>query len=244
MKFENINKTFSYKNGLKVKLLNDISFEISSGEITSILASAGSGKTTLLKIVCGIEKPDSNIQQESNFCFIPSKPSSFPWLDVKENILFANENIETDSMKSLIKAVGLEGYENHYPNNRSLGFRFRIALARALAAKPEMVLLDEPLFEMDQRTKFEILQLIIDINKQLKATFLLATSNLSEALLVSHNTLLMKKQSTGLLPSRRTEYQSDNVMERVRSENYSNYLADEENLAKSFATQQSFTISL
>ncbi|KAF0152123.1 MAG: ABC transporter-like protein [Ignavibacteria bacterium] len=244
MKFENINKTFSYKNGLNVKLLNNISFEINSGEITSILASAGSGKTTLLKIICGLETADSPIKQESKFCFIPSKPSSFPWLNVKENILFANENLDSVSINSLIKAVGLDGYENHYPNNKSLGFRFRISLARALASNPKVLALDEPFASMDQRTKFEILQLIVDLNKLQKTTFLFATSNLCEALLVSHTTFLMKKESTGVLLSRKTEYQSDNVFERVRSDNYSKYLADEENLAKGFATQQSFTISL
>lgn len=244
MKFENITKTFSYKNGLNVKLLNNISFEIPSGEITSIIASAGSGKTTLLKIICGLDTADSKTENEGGYCFIPSKPSSFPWLNVNENILFADEGMDSVSLKNFVNVVGLEGYENHYPNNKSLGFRFRVALARALASKPKLIVLDEPFLEMDQRTKFEMLQLIVDINKEKKLTVLLATSNLSEALLVSHNILLMKKESTGILPSRKIEYQSENILERVKSHNYSQYLADEENLAKSFASQQSFTISL
>lgn len=244
MKFENITKTYSYKNGLNVKLLNDITFEIPSGEITSLLASSGSGKTTLLRIVCGLESSDSKVNYGGKFAYIPSKPSSFPWLNVKENILFADESIDSTILKNLIHLVGLDGYENHYPDNKSFGFRFRISLARALASKPEFILLDEPFTEMDNRTKFEMLQLIVELNKEKKISILLATSNLSEALLISQNIVLMKKGSIGRLHSRKIEYQTDIVLERLKSENYAKYLSEEESLAKSFASQQSFTISL
>ncbi len=244
MKFENITKTFSYKNGLNVKLLNNISLELEVGKINSVLASVGSGKSTLLRIICSLDTDDSNRKIENKCCIIPSKPSSFPWLNVTENISFSNENAETEYIKSLINLVGLEGYYAHYPNKNSLGFRFRIALARSLAAKPEIIVLDEPFIEMDQRTKFEILQLVVDINKQTKTTFLFATSNLSEALLVSNNIFLIKKGSDGFLPLQKIEYPSESITERLNSKIYSQYLADEENLAKSFASQQSFTISL
>lgn len=244
MKFEKITKSFAYKNGLNVKLLNDISIELEVGKINTILASVGSGKSTLLKILCGLETDDSNEKIENKCCFIPSKPSSFPWLNVTENIVFGSENIGAEHIKSLINLVGLEGYDAHYPNDKSLGFRFRIALARCLAVKPEMVVLDEPFLEMDQRTKFEVLQLLVDINIRTKTTFLFATSNLSEALLISNNIFLMKKGSIGPLQSQKIEYPTYNIMERLNSKAYSLYLADEENLAKSLASQQSFIISL
>lgn len=244
MKFENISKTFAYKNGLKVKLLDNISLDVKEGEITSLLASAGSGKSTLLKILCGLELADSGERVDANACLIPSPPSSFPWMNVTENILFANEKVDEQTRNKLVHLVGLEGYENHYPNNKSLGFRFRIAIARALAANPKLLLLDEPFAAMDQKTKLEMLQLVIDLNKELKATILLATSNLSEALLVSQTILFMKKGSTGTLPSEKIEYSSTTISDRMNSSSYSEYLNNSEKLAKSFATHQSFTISL
>ncbi len=244
MKFENISKTFAYKNGLKVKLLDDISLDVKEGEITSLLASAGSGKSTLLKILCGLELVDSGQRIDAQTCLIPSQPSSFPWMNVTENILFANERLDEQTQKKLVHLVGLEGYENHYPNNKSLGFRFRIAIARALAVNPKLILLDEPFAAMDQKTKLEMLQLIVDLNKENKTTILLATSNLSEALLVSQTILFMKKGSTGNLPSEKTEYSSSNILDRMNSTSYSEYLTNSEKIAESFATHQSFTISL
>lgn len=244
MKFENINKTFTYKNGLNVKLLDDISFEVKEGEVTSLLASAGSGKSTLLKIMSGLELADSGNRNETKACFFPSQPSSFPWMNVTENILFANDKLDEQAQKKLVHLVGLEGYENHYPNNKSLGFRFRIAIARASAVNPKIILLDEPFAAMYQKTKLEMLQLIVDLNKETKTTILLATSNLSEALLVSQTILFMKKGSTGNLPSEKVEYSSTNISDRMNSSSYSEYLTSSEKLAKSFATHQSFTISL
>ncbi|MBI3124368.1 MAG: ATP-binding cassette domain-containing protein [Ignavibacteriales bacterium] len=244
MKFENINKTFTYKNGLNVKLLDDISFEVREGEVTSLLASAGSGKSTLLKIMSGLELADSGNRNETKACFIPSQPSSFPWMNVTENILFANDKLDEQAQKKLVHLVGLEGYENHYTNSKSLGFRFRIAIARALAVNPQIILLDEPFAAMNQKTKLEMLQLIVDLNKETKTTILLATSNLSEALLVSQTILFMKKGSIGNLPSEKVEYSTTNISDRMNSSSYSEYLTNSEKLAKSFATHQSFTISL
>lgn len=244
MKFENISKTIAYKNGLKVKLLDDISLEVKEGEITSVLASAGSGKSTLLKILCGLELADSGERIDANACLIPSQPSSFPWMNVTENILFANEKLDEQTQKKLVHSVGLEGYENHYPNNKSLGFRFRIAIARALAANPKLLLLDEPFAAMDQKTKLEMLQLIVDLNNESKTTILLATSNLSEALLVSQTILFLKKGSSSLLPSEKIDYTSLIISDRMNSSSYSQYLTNSEKIAESFATHQSFTISL
>jgi len=244
MKFDSINKTFSYKNGLNVTLLKDISFELFNGEIATVLASVGSGKTTLLKIICGLEEADTKIPSAEKKCFIPSKPSSFPWLNTFENISFTNDSIDKDFAKSLINTVGLVGYENHFAKNKSLGFRFRISLARALAANPELLVIDEPFSEMDQRTKFEMLQLIVDINKKLGTTVLYSTSNISEALLISHRIFLMKKGSTGDLSFKKIEYNTDIINERINSEEYFKYLAEEETLAKSISSNQSFTITL
>lgn len=244
MKFENISKTIVYSNGAKSKLLDDISFSVNDGKITSLLASSGSGKSTLLKILCGLELPDSGIRIEKSAALIPSEPSSFPWMNASESILFANEKVDEAAQKRIINLVGLEGYESHFPNNKSLGFRFRIALARALASAVKIILIDEPFTKMDQRTRMEMLQLIVDINEETKTTVLFATSNLSEAALISHSVLLMKKGITGTLQDFNFAYTNSKLNERSSSSEYTEQLGKIENNIRSLTTQQSFTISL
>ena len=106
---------------------------------------------------------------------------------------------DPSKIKSLIALVGLEGYESFYPNNKSYGFRFRIALARSLAHQPDVILLDEPFNQMDIKTKQEILLLIRDAHKTLKTTFLLANTNITEALFLSDDIYLMKKNPRKLI---------------------------------------------
>jgi ABC-type nitrate/sulfonate/bicarbonate transport system ATPase subunit len=131
--------------------------------------------------------------------FIPEKPSSFPWLDVEGNIKLVFrmlEEIGSNSgykLQELIDLTGLTGYENHFPDNKSYGFRLRISLARALAASSDIILLDDPFKLMDHETKDELFQLIKRISIEKKIKFLIATSNVTDALINSDKIFLMYK---------------------------------------------------
>ena len=193
---KNISKEYIDDSGFKNIILKNVSLSISSEKITSVIASNGSGKSTLLKIISGLENATHGevIKNENQkIVYIPSQPSSFPWLNVEENISIGLLKKDTTEIKSIIKFVGLEGYESFHPNNKSYGFRFRIALARSLAHHPAAILLDEPFNQMDLKTKKEILLLIRETQNTLKSTFLLATTNITEALFLSDNIYLMKK---------------------------------------------------
>lgn len=205
LKLENISKYYPKAAGAKRNVLEDINLSIDTFEkkenFVSILASFESGKTTLLKIISAIEKPDSGkvlLQNEvydnpsGKIVFIPEKPSSFPWLNVEQNINFIAKN-KADKVKGLIGSVGLNGYENHHPHNESLGFRFRISLARALAVDPDFILLDDPFRRMNSETKDEIYELLRNIIVNFDVAFILATTNISEAIYLSNKIYLMKK---------------------------------------------------
>ena len=97
------------------------------------------------------------------------------------------------NLEDLIYIVGLSGYENHFPHQKSLGFRFRISLARALAVNPEIILIDESFKLMEPVTKTEILELIISISTGLNKTILITSTSISDAAIVSDKVLLMKK---------------------------------------------------
>ena len=193
---KNISKEYTDDSGFKKIILKNVSLDISYEKITSVIAPSGSGKSTLLKIISGLENATHGEvikNGDQKIIYIPSQSYSFPWLNVEENISFGLHKKDSTKIQSIISFVGLEGYESFHPNNKSYGFRFRIALARSLAHHPTAILLDEPFYQMDVQTKKEILFLIRETQNTYKTTFLLATTNITEALFLSEKIYLMKK---------------------------------------------------
>ena len=210
LELRSVTKTFSDDYGTKKKVLEDISLNISgdSPKITSVFATLGGGKSTLLRLIAGIEKPDSGevilnggkyLQPEGKIVLIPEKSASLPWLNVIKNIELAyrletcGKNGRRYEINDLISLVGLSGYENHYPHNDSFGFRFRISLARALLFNPVVLLLDDCFKKMDTVSREEIYSLVYDISRKIDTYFLIATTNISEAVRLSGKVLMMSK---------------------------------------------------
>ncbi len=209
LEVNNISKWNYGLAGAKQLILDDICFKIknnsNSGNIVSILAQNSLSKTTLLKIISSIEKPSQgNIilfgkeynKPTGDIAYIPEEPSSFPWMSVKQNIQYAYElkNDITNNQKiinELISSVGLDGYENHFPHDKSLGFRFRISFARALAVSPKIILFENPFGNLHGETKSEIISLVNNLTDKLNLTILYTTSNINEAISVSNKIVLM-----------------------------------------------------
>jgi len=207
LEVKNITKYFKGEAGSRQLIFEKLSFFISEEHnITSILAPFGGGKTTLLKILSGL---DSDYMGEillngdkikNKFPFIPEKPASFPWLNVKDNIRSIIDILEKEErpseieLRELIDLTGLTSYEDHFPNNKSYGFRFRISLARALAVSPQIILLDDPFKQMDSETKDEIFELIKNVASVKKIKFILASSNITEVALLSDKILIIKNK--------------------------------------------------
>ena len=210
LQVKSIAKYFEMPAGAKNHVLEDINFSIKyslkNGQIISVLAPFGAGKTTLLRIIAGLEKPSygeiifneqSYYPKLQKIIFIPEKPSSFPWFNVKRNLTFANEINEKNNFEKnineIVSLVGLTGYENHFPHNDSIGFRFRISLARALVVKPDIILIDDSIKKLDFETKEEIYHLINNIAVKLNISFIFATTNISSAIKLSDSIYMMKK---------------------------------------------------
>ena len=210
LRLSGITKIFSDTYGIKKKVLEDVSFAIpaDSPKIASILASFGSGKSTLFKIISRVEKPTSGevilggekyLQAAGKIVLIPEKSSSLPWLNVRNNIELAcrletcGKNDIGNDINDMIRLTGLSGYENHYPHNLSFGFRFRISIARALLFNPIVLLLDDCFKKMDAAAKEEMYGLIYGISRKVDTHFLLATTNVTEALRLSGSIFLMSK---------------------------------------------------
>jgi ABC-type nitrate/sulfonate/bicarbonate transport system ATPase subunit len=222
IEIKNLSKNFIDKTGYKVHLLEDVSLNIEKGKITSLLAPKDSGKSTLLKMIAGIEpglKDESETGGKSKI-YIPSRASSFPWLDVESNITYNYKTASEDELKSIISLVGLEAYDKHYPDNRSLGFRFRIALGRSLIRKPDLILIDESFNEMPSDIKDDIYNLLLHVKRELSLTLLIGTSNISEAVLLSDVIYLMDKNPGKIIERFENELGPDRTTDFIKQESF------------------------
>ncbi len=190
-----------------------------------MLAPAGAGKSSLLKIISELEDHTSGtIQDESSKkIFIPSKPSSFPWLNVKENVTFNIGKFEETELQKVINLVGLEGYKDHNPQNKSLGFRFRVSLARALFNNPEVITIDEPFSKMRDEIRNDLYRLARKVLREKNLTILFSTSNISEAILLSDKVYIMDKDPGRILDSFDIEFTDDLRTNFAESPEYSDY---------------------
>ena len=180
IKIKNLHKSFG-----NTKVLNNINLEVSENEVLALIGFSGSGKSTLLKLISGLEPYDKGeIEIKNNnigMCFQYS--ALFDSMTVKENIAFAlreNTNNYTkndiDSMVSKkLRLVGLAGAEDKFPSQLSGGMKKRVAFARAVINDPEIILYDEPTAGLDPVASTIIEDLIIELQKETKASSILVT---------------------------------------------------------------------
>ncbi|MFZ8825084.1 MAG: ABC transporter ATP-binding protein [Desulfurococcales archaeon] len=161
--------------GKRVRVLDGINLEIRS-EILAILGPSGCGKSTLLRIIAGIEKPSSGeiIYRTSNrdrppIGFVFQSPSLLPWLTVLENVALplrargVPEKEAEETARKYLSLVGLQEFENFYPEELSGGMKQRVNLARALGIEPEILLMDEPFSHLDPLTAENLRAELLDI---------------------------------------------------------------------------------
>lgn len=182
---KNISVHSGPESGQRIKSIKEISFSFEEKKITAVFSGYNSETTLLFKVLSGLTKKDSgDINFDNKSVYIPCEPSSFPWLTVKENIEFEVIKPEMD-IKKVIDLIGLDGYENFYPDNNSYGFRFRISLGRALIRKPDVIIIDNILRSLDRITKLEIIELLKDLNEKIGITILISLDNLEQAKILS-----------------------------------------------------------
>ena len=177
-------------------LLEHFSYEFEN-KIYGILGESGVGKTTLLRTIAGLMKPlsgeviinNSKIAKasENNIYMLHQNYTSFDWMTCINNILITkkikgkvNEEDINRAIEMLYK-VGLAGYEKKYPKELSGGQRQRLALARTLYMNPEVILMDEPLSALDEKTRFEMQNLIMELHQKTRNTILMVTHSTNEA---------------------------------------------------------------
>ena len=196
------------------EIISDLSFDLRQGEIASLLGPSGCGKTTLLRAIAGLIQPTGGTirfgsqlvgvssvvlpPNKRGTGYVPQQGALFPHLNVAKNISFGlDREIYTKKQISeiteeMINLIGLPGFENRLPSQLSGGQQTRVALARALAIKPKLILLDEPFSALDAVLRDELRSEVVGLLRKLGSTAILVTHDREEALVSSDRVVLMR----------------------------------------------------
>ena len=203
----NVSKSFGTQMVLK-----ELSLDVADGEFVAVLGSSGSGKTTLLRLIAGFDEPDSGeisisgklVASKNVFVsaearkvgYVPQDAALFPHLSVFENVAFGLKGLSkaarVDRVRELLKLVSMESFENQSATELSGGQKHRVALARALAPEPELILLDEPFAALDAELRTRIREEIKQVLDKVSSTTILVTHDQEEALSIADRVALLR----------------------------------------------------
>lgn len=202
------------KRSVAVKALSEIDLIVNPSEIISIVGPSGCGKSTLLRMVAGFDQPSSGrICLDGRAVKGPGvdrgvvfqSPQLYPWLNVFDNVVFGpkkrgvKSSRYTEEANRYIAAVGLKGFESHYPYQLSGGMRQRLQIARVLINEPAILLMDEPFGALDYQTRLEMQRLLLDLCDRYKPTVLFITHDIDEAVFISDRIHVMSKSPGSII---------------------------------------------
>ena len=200
---QGLNKSYGEQN-----VLNDIHLNVETGEIISVVGSSGSGKTTLLRLVSGLEIPESGeiilndkIVNNQNVFVAPEKRNCslvfqdyalFPNMSMYENIYFGKDSsTNIDRVKQLIDITDIKKIMEKFPHECSGGEQQRVALVRSLAINPKIILMDEPLSNLDYDLKENLGTVIRKIIKKFNTTAIIVTHDINDAMKISDRIVVL-----------------------------------------------------
>lgn len=200
---KNLSKQFHDDHSV---ILENVNLDVEEKEFLCILGPSGCGKTTLLRCIAGFEDYTGTIERNGVVIKEPGVDRMmvfqdfnqlFPWKTVKKNIEYPltvqgirDKNKAGMMAEEAIEIVGLKGYENYYPHQLSGGMKQRVAIAKALALKPEIILMDEPFAALDAMTRTKLQNELLGITKKTDCTFMFVTHNIQEAIILGTRILV------------------------------------------------------
>jgi sulfate transport system ATP-binding protein len=191
--------------------LDNVDFEVPSGSLTALLGPSGSGKSTLLRAIAGLDLPDTGTitidghdvthipPQRRGIGFVFQHYAAFKHLTVRDNVAFGLKIRKRpkaeikEKVDNLLEVVGLAGFQTRYPNQLSGGQRQRMALARALAVDPQVLLLDEPFGALDAKVREDLRAWLRRLHDEVHVTTVLVTHDQAEALDVADRIAVLNK---------------------------------------------------
>jgi sulfonate transport system ATP-binding protein len=205
---KNLTKRFG-----ELLVLNGISFNVQKGEFLSIVGPTGCGKTTFLNCLSKlIPTSEGNIfidgeeadPKKHNISFVFQEPTCMPWRTVRENVAFGmevkqfpKEKLE-ERLKYILDLVGLTDTADLYPNQVSASMEQRMAVARAFAVDPDLLLMDEPYGQLDVKLRYYLEDELVRLWQALKSTVVFITHNVEEAVYVAERILILSNKPTSI----------------------------------------------
>jgi NitT/TauT family transport system ATP-binding protein len=202
---EGISKAFDHTH--QARALHHLSFSVASGEIVCLVGPSGSGKSTLLRIISGLTQPDSGTvyldgapitEPHPAVGMVFQRTNLMPWRTLLENVLLPVEIAtgrvsDEDRLRgqSMLRLVGLDGFEQHYPKQLSGGMAQRAVLARAFLQSPRLLLLDEPFGSLDALTRERMNGELLRLQSRQQQTILMVTHSISEAVFLADRVMIL-----------------------------------------------------
>ena len=196
--------------GRRTDVLNDVSFDVPSGTVACVVGPSGCGKSTLLSLAAGLQRPSSGtarwdgapvkIGPNHHLGMAFQQPGLFPWMTVRNNVAIGLRTRGADKREAwriadeFLDTVGLSEFKEAYPNQLSGGMAQRVGIARALALRPRLLLLDEPFAAVDAFTRLNLQQEFKALLKLNRPTVLFVTHDVSEAILLGDVIVVMSKR--------------------------------------------------
>jgi len=237
LKLSKITKIFPENGSLKqVPVLDNFDCSIESGQLFSIVGPSGCGKTTLLRIIAGLEKAsegqvllngDAITDNDRRVGLVFQEFALFPWRTALQNIEMGLEisgvpkaERREEALK-YVREFGLEGFENTYPKMLSGGMKQRVAIARTLISKPQVVLMDEPFGSLDGKSRIEMQNFLLEVWEQRKMTVVFVTHSVDEAVYLGDRVMILSKRPSSIMETfdvkiPRPRHRSDPALMKMR----------------------------
>src|SRR5229473_3224509 len=187
-------KFFHSASGGQLQVLGELAFSLAHGEVAALVGPSGCGKTTLLRIIAGLDRDfegDVKLPAHGTLGMVFQEPRLLPWRTVEQNVRLAAPLARASALDALFETLGLSAHRSHYPGELSLGLARRVALARAFAVEPDLLLLDEPFVSLDDALAARLREKLAELVDRRPVATLLVTHDVEEALGLADRLLLL-----------------------------------------------------
>ncbi|MDX3905999.1 MAG: ABC transporter ATP-binding protein [Pigmentiphaga sp.] len=201
--------------GATVQAIADVTLDVAEGEFIALLGPTGCGKSTLLRVVSDLLAPSqgsvsirggstADARRANDFGFVFQEAALLPWRTALDNVNLPLEVVGYPAAerlarcRELLQSVGLSKFEQHYPHELSGGMKQRVAIVRALAWNPSILLMDEPFSALDELTKNQLQDDLLEIWNRERKTVLFVTHNISEAVYLADRVVVMSAHPGGI----------------------------------------------
>jgi NitT/TauT family transport system ATP-binding protein len=193
--------------GQEVEILANLAFRLDPGEVGALLGPSGCGKSTCIRIVAGLDNLfEGAVQRPAGpLAVVFQEPRLLPWRSVEDNIRLAAPRIGVAEFEALLKPLGLQDHRAHFPGELSLGLARRVALARAFAVRPSLLLLDEPFVSLDQPLTLALQSELAALVAERSVTTMLVTHDVGEAIRLADRIFILSSRPARMIGEIRLE---------------------------------------